>query len=375
MVVFSIVVFVFSSFSTNVLAAASTKQPSVKRSQENPSFASPTHLLNPTPRIGDRPSLLSENNLSQAKTVENSGLLFIENRGQFDQSAHFRVQSSQGTIYLADNAIWLTVLESESSEIVDVIETDNSPQQAVNLRMSFENSNPSPEIEGFNLLDTKFSYFRGSNSATWHTNVPTWGGVSYQDIFPGYDLEVTGESGQLSWQFVAQAVSHRQSESRLSLVGHKVQQPETNTVRLKVEGADALMIEGGTLRITTAVGDVLMPLPTIKSATAKQRAPQGLQPNSINQEAYIDGNEVVFSFTLPAWVETAAPAAYLSPTDRNSDTELVMISAKASFSNHSSLPKLLSADLNTQDLLYSTYLGGSSNNWVRNAIPTMPPVI
>ncbi len=43
--------------------------------------------------------------------AEPGGLLFIENAGQFDPAARFQVWGGSGTVWLAEDAIWLTVVE------------------------------------------------------------------------------------------------------------------------------------------------------------------------------------------------------------------------------------------------------------------------
>jgi hypothetical protein len=67
----------------------------------------------------------------------------------------------------------------------------------VNLKLSFVDANPHPRIEPFNRLDTHFSYFIGDDPTKWHADVPVWGGVRNKDFYPGMDLEVTSENGQM----------------------------------------------------------------------------------------------------------------------------------------------------------------------------------
>ncbi len=113
---------------------------------------------------------------------------------------------------------------------------ENQPQQGVNLRLSFIGANPHPRLEPFSRLNTRVSYFIGNDPAKWHPDIPVWGGVRYLDLYPGVDLELTGEGGRLKLRVIAQPGA------------------DLRAVRLRVEGADEVALEGERLRLTTVVG-------------------------------------------------------------------------------------------------------------------------
>ncbi len=141
-------------------------------------------------------------------------LLFIENAGQFDPAARFQVWGGAGTVWLAEDAIWLTVVEpgdrdqgsgdrsqasgvrgQEMGRFSDAPDDPSAvrgsaPQRAVNLKLSFPGANPQPLLEPFDRQETHVSYFIGNNPARWRADVPVWGGVRYRDLYPGLDLEI-----------------------------------------------------------------------------------------------------------------------------------------------------------------------------------------
>jgi len=139
---------------------------------------------------------------------QSAPVMFIENVGQFDPHARFQVRGAGGTIFLAEDAIWVTLLEKpqpvDPATIDDPIAArhDNKPLRGVNLRLTLSGANPHPQIEGFNPLDTTVSYFIGNDPAQWKTDVPVYAGVRYKDIYPGVDLEITSENGQWTWRLV-----------------------------------------------------------------------------------------------------------------------------------------------------------------------------
>lgn len=176
-------------------------------------------------------------------------LAFVENVGQFDHRIDFQVNSGDMTLFLSYDALWISLAEpSLPSGTLPRAGTDGQTDLAgpaarrVNLRLSFLGANPHPHLEPFDRLDAQFSFFRGDDPAQWHPDVPAWGGVRYADLYPGLDLELTSEKGQLVKRLIVREPS--------SLAD----------VRLKVEGADGLSLEGNHLRLATPLGDLALPL-------------------------------------------------------------------------------------------------------------------
>lgn len=186
-----------------------------------------------------------------------SSVMFIENVGQFAEGARFQVWGgSAGTMWLADDAIWLTVVEPRSEEAalssadpkmrfdprLANTEQESTPRKAANVKLSFVGANPHPRIEPFDRLDTAISYFIGNEPDKWRPDVPVWGGVRYVDLYPGVDLEITNEGGQVVQRLAARPGA------------------DLEAVQLQVEGADAVTVDGHTLRLSTAAGVFATPL-------------------------------------------------------------------------------------------------------------------
>jgi|GEM_PF-2171500 len=165
--------------------------------------------------------------------------MFIQNVGQFADGARFQVRGGDKTIWLAEDGVWVTVVEGphptpglpdgRHPSPLSAAERGEGPGvrgevRAVNIKLSFPGANPHPRLEPFNRLDTVISYFIGNDPAKWHVAVPVWGGVRYVDLYPGVDLELTGENGQV----VPRLVAHPGAD--------------LSAVRLRVEGAEEVAL-------------------------------------------------------------------------------------------------------------------------------------
>lgn len=179
------------------------------------------------------------------------------------------------------------------------LDTPTQSHRGVAIKLSFAGANQHPRLQPFAPLAIPVSYLRGANPAAWRTAVPVWSGVRYLDLYPGVDLEVTSVDGQLAPRLLADTGA------------------DLGQVRLQIDGADDVSIDSTRLHLDTAIGMRTLPLPM---------AVQSEQPSPIVQ------------FTGARGFEVAAPL-------RSGD-------ATATIANSQPL----------SDLLYSTFLGGSSQD-------------
>ena len=267
-----------------------------------------------------------------------SAVMFIENVGQFADGARFQVRGADKTIWLAEDGLWVTVVEKPSSpqppspnlgeggeafpspRFGRAVEGERQPSQGVHLRLSFPGANPHPPLEPFNRLETHVSYFIGNDPEKWHANVPVWGGVRYKDLYPGIDLEITSENGRVVQRLVTQHGA------------------DLSAVRLRIEGADAVE---------------LLPSPSGSGAGG-----DGLLPSPRGRGGGGEGlflRTSVGNFTLPLLTVEALPPERAQIQRLNGQA----FDIKAPFASVSSLTLPLSPQDNPSDLLYATFLGGS----------------
>ncbi len=214
-------------------------------------------------------------------------LMVIENIDQWPEDARFQVWGGAQTLWLAEDAIWITVIGRGEASPEDLAadqlpwtderfllkqESPGMPRPytaGINLRLSFPGANPHPCLEPFDRLDTHVSYFIGTDPEKWRPDIPVWGGVRYRDLYPGVDLELTGTGAQWQWRLVAStpspvATGDPGTGSGLTGAGRG------EGVTLRVEGADAVALKGAALRVTTALGEFALPLLQVERLPAVQ---------------------------------------------------------------------------------------------------------
>ncbi len=238
-----------------------------------------------------------------------SSVIFVENVGQFPDGVRYQARGrAGGGVWLAPGAIWLTLMEGVPAFGQPPPGEASAPywkardgQQGVLLKLSFEGANPNPEIVPFEPLDTRVTYLHGDEPANWQSGVPVWGGVRYVDVYPGVDLELTGQDEDFVQRFVVHPRTDGSAEVA-DLLG---------AVRLRVEGADDVALESlplpasgedqaapamaYLLRLQTGLGEVTLPLFRLEVAGEDGEAPALPAPRLLG-----DGASVEAPFSVPA---------------------------------------------------------------------------
>ncbi len=116
-------------------------------------------------------------------------LSFVPNAGQAEAAVHFEVHDMGGTIFFT------------SGETVLALPATTQASSSV-VRLHFEGANPASTMVGVNRLPGIVNYFIGDDPALWRTNIPTYAGIVYQQLYPGIDLSYEGTKGQLKSTYV-----------------------------------------------------------------------------------------------------------------------------------------------------------------------------
>ena len=68
--------------------------------------------------------------------------------------------------------------------------------------MKLRNANPAAKVTGMDELAGTSNYFIGNDPAKWRTGVPTYAKVKYEGIYSGIDLVYYGNQRQLEYDFI-----------------------------------------------------------------------------------------------------------------------------------------------------------------------------
>jgi hypothetical protein len=187
-----------------------------------------------------------------ARAAEAYGALplqFEANRGQTDASVKFLARGGGYNLFLTPNeAVFTLHKPSTTDKGGDARAGGERPAAAVEravLRMKLLGSNPSPVVEGRQLLDARSNYFVGGASGQ-AVSAETYAGVRYAGVYKGVDAVYYGNHRQLEYDFVV----------------HPHADP--GQIVIAFEGAESVEVDGeGELSVQTALGEVRQHRPFI----------------------------------------------------------------------------------------------------------------
>ncbi|MFY9647568.1 MAG: hypothetical protein WAK29_20485, partial [Terriglobales bacterium] len=178
-------------------------------------------------------------------------LFFEPNQGQTAGAVKFLARGSGYGLFLTSDEAVLELQHSATGAQASGSGSRRStlPQRVSSslIRMRLEGANSSARVSGASPLPGKSNYFIGSDASKWRQNIPQYGRVEYQAVYPGVDLVYYGNQGQLEYDFrVAPGA-------------------DPNQIALSFTGAAARIDAGnsGDLILSTGAGDVRFHAPRV----------------------------------------------------------------------------------------------------------------
>src|SRR6266568_2552631 len=164
---------------------------------------------------------------AQARLAESYGkipLSFEANQGQTDPRVKFLSRGSGYTLFLTSDEAVLALRSQkpdaalseakgarsqkdksrQSSVVSSQLQkpTDHGQRTTDSLRMKLVGANQAANVTALEELPGKSNYFVGNDPKKWRTDVPTYGKVKYEGVYPGVDLVYYGNQRQLEYDFV-----------------------------------------------------------------------------------------------------------------------------------------------------------------------------
>jgi PKD repeat protein len=284
-------------------------------------------------------------------------LYFVQNQGQRDHRARYYLDGAKTEVFFTARGLNL------------VLNDEGGSGRRWNLALDFVGAGRT-EPEGVGRTAAVVSYFRG-RAHNWHKALPTYAGVVYRDLWPGIDLEWSGEGSHLKYQFVVRPGA------------------KTANIRLRWRGATGLALAGTRLKIFTPVRSLIDDVPASYQWVRGRRV-------SVATSYVVDGNQYGFglgrydrSRPLVVDPDMLIYAGYIGGAGEDSGQGIAVDKAGAAYitgsttSTEADFPASVGPDLtyngglddgqptdvfvakvapDGRSLLYAGYIGGAGND-------------
>jgi hypothetical protein len=175
-------------------------------------------------------------------------LSFEANRGQSDPQVKFLSRGQGYSLFLTDSEAVLALSKGDVGK-AGAAKTDV-------VRMEFAGANRGLRVDGKEQLPGKVNYFLGNDPVKWHSDVPTYAKVNYDDIYPGINLAYYGNQRQLEYDFLISPGA------------------DPKAIRLRFAGAEKVSIDkAGDLTVAAGNGEITFHKPVIYQVAEGRREP------------------------------------------------------------------------------------------------------
>lgn len=296
-------------------------------------------------------------------------LVFESNQGQTAPKVDFLSHGPDFTLFLASGeaVLALRALSRAGNLRADVSSPTSESEATIALRMRLVGANPAAVLGGRHRTSGKVNYLIGSDPQKWHTNIPTYAEVNYENVYPGINLIYKGDHRNLQYDFTVKPGA------------------EPERIVLEFQGVESLSLEPG--------GDLLL---HIAGTVIRQARPIVYQQiEGVRREIaanYVLGKGGRVAFHLGAYDRsqslvidpTLAYSTYLGPSNRGRAALGVAVDSAGNayvtgFTDSTAFPTTFGSvqtsyagsgdafvsKLNAAGtaLVYSTYLGGSGTDY------------
>ncbi|MEP6570818.1 MAG: PQQ-dependent sugar dehydrogenase [Acidobacteriota bacterium] len=131
-------------------------------------------------------------------------LSFERNVGQLDSRARFSARGDGYNLFLTSTGALLELRKNNSGSnpgTSRASKPNRQPTLPASLDLKLQGVNAKAIAKGVGELPGHRNYFMGNDRANWHTDVPTFRAVRYDEIYPGISLTYYGNQQQLEYDF------------------------------------------------------------------------------------------------------------------------------------------------------------------------------
>jgi hypothetical protein len=296
-------------------------------------------------------------------------LSFEANQGQSDSRVRYLARGPGYTVFLTKEEAVLALKPGADRSRSRGGEASHQPSQGAVVRIQPVGINPGAGIQPLERLPGTSNYFIGADPARWRTGIPTYAKVKYEGIHPGIDLVYYGNQRQLECDFI---VAPGADPSTIGLAFQGIEGLELGS-----QGDLVLKVKDGEVRmhkpvVYQVVGDRRQELPGeyvlrdnnqvgFVVATYDTSKPLVIDP-VLSFSTYLGGSSVDVGNSI--YVDGAGQA-YVTGSTQSSGTPAGFPTTSGAFqTDNAGSTDAFVTKLNDTGtaLVYSTYLGGSSND-------------
>lgn len=286
---------------------------------------------------------------------------FVENRGQFGKDVLYGMRMASATAWLFESSVTHQVMISDPSKSEH---SDGLFGRSIPIEMSLVGADENPQILGSERQGYVTNYYRGSNPDKWQSGVPSYGAVSYMDIYPGIDWVFKSDNDNLKYEFVVSPGSN------------------TELIRVRYKNAKGMAINSrGDLVVDFGLSSIIENAPVAFQSTEKGRLPVEIEFKILSADVFgfilgdYDRNKTLIIdprltystlFGGNGYDEgreirlDADHNIYISMSTSSSDLDTL----NAEFGYAANIDVAIAKfDSSGKTLLFCTYYGGSADDW------------
>jgi hypothetical protein len=292
---------------------------------------------------------------------------FEINQGQTAQEAKFLSRGKDSTLFLTATGAVLA-LSRFQHDVAKSAEAEANPpfsntSIAAALTISFVGANGAPVMVGLEAFPGKVNYIKGSDPKLWRTNIPTYAKVKYESVYPGVDVVYYGNQQRLEYDFIV-APGGDPQQIRLSYAG-------AETLEIDAQGDLVARVDGREIRQHRPV--VYQDLDGVRKEIPSSYVLHEQGQVTIDVSSYDNNRNLVIDpvLTYSTYLGgIGTDQAFGIAVDATGDAYVVGTTDSTNFPTLNPLQPLKNGlrdgfvfKLNAagSNLIYSTYLGGSSN--------------
>jgi len=321
-----------------------------------------TSATAPTPGEAPRdilnnPGIKAPNRVKPSINFGKLPLYFIANKGQVNQNARFYARASRYTLWLTQQGL-----------VFDSFKKD--PVQRDVSRLMFVDANKNLKMVPVNVAKLKVNYFKGKDKSQWKAGVPTSQGVLYKNLYQNIDLKVYGIEKEIEYDWIVN-------------VGG-----DPSTVKFRYDNVKSSRIDAqGNLLISTRFGELMHKRPVGFQEIGNKKIPVKVIFKRLSENTYgFDTGEYDPGYPLIIDPVILAYSTYLGGDDEDYAFDIavdgsgyIYVTGITSSTDFPTLDEYMVDPVDSRDdafvsmldpsqngvdtLLYSTYLGGASDDY------------